>query len=333
MKELIKLLTESYGPSGREENIRDIISKEIEGHFDEIKTDYLCNLIALKKGGAPNAKNVMIAAHMDEIGLMITHIDDKGFLRFTNVGGVNPYRLIGMRIILPSGRKGVVFHESLEKMADLAYDKMYIDIGAADKDECQDLVQIGDIAVADQETVLSGNRVIAKALDDRIGCAVMIDAMKKMKNSPNNVYFVFTTQEELGLRGAKTSTYGIAPDFGLALDVTLTGDTPEAKRMDVKLGGGTAIKVKDSSLITNPKVVQFLIDIAEKENIKYQLEVLEGGGTDAGAINLTKGGILAGCLSIPCRYVHSPSELVDMGDVEATRDLLIKLLESKLTFL
>ncbi|HHY70971.1 MAG TPA: M42 family metallopeptidase, partial [Thermoanaerobacterales bacterium] len=216
---------------------------------------------------------------------------------------------------------------------DLNFDKMYIDIGAANKEECQDIVKIGDIAVADQKTIFSGNRIIAKALDDRIGCAVMIEALKNIKDSPNNIYIVFTTQEELGLRGAKTSSFGIAPDFGLALDVTLTGDTPEAKRMDVKLGGGTAIKIKDSSLITNPKVVQFLIDIAEKENIKYQLEVLERGGTDAGAINLTKGGILAGCLSIPCRYVHSPSEMVDMGDVEATRDLLIKFLESKLIFL
>jgi len=333
LEKLIKKLTETYGPSGREDKIREVIKTEVEGLADEIRTDYLGNLIVLKKGSASeDTKPIMLAAHMDEIGLMITHVDKEGFLRFTNVGGVAPSRLVGTRVVLPSGQKGHVFHEPLKDLKELDLEKMYIDIGAKDQEEAKKHVTIGDIAVYDQNLVNLGNRLMAKAMDDRIGCAVLIMALQEMKNNPNDVYFVFTSQEEVGLRGARTSAYGLNPGLGIAVDVTMTGDTPEAKKMDVKLGGGAAIKVKDSSMITSPLVKDKMVEIAEKENIKYQLEVLSRGGTDAGAINLTREGILAGCISIPCRYVHSPGEMVDSGDVEAAVKLLVKIIEEKVEF-
>ncbi len=333
MEKIIKKLTETYGPSGREDRIREVIKEEVSGLADEIRTDYLGNLIVLKKGTASEeTRPVMLAAHMDEIGLMVTHIDKDGFLRFTNVGGVGPSRLVGARVVLPSGKKGVVFHEQLKELKELDLEKMYIDIGAENQDEARKHVTIGDIAIYDQPMVSLGNRLVAKAMDDRIGCAVLISALKELKNNHNDVYFVFTSQEEVGIRGARTSAYGLNPGLGIAVDVTMTGDTPEAKKMDVKLGGGAAIKVKDSSLITSPLVKDMMVEIAEKANIKYQLEVLARGGTDAGAIHLTREGVLAGCISIPCRYVHSPAEMVDLRDVEAAVALLGKILEEKIDF-
>ncbi len=333
MERIIKKLTETYGPSGREDRIREVIKEEVSKLADEIRTDYLGNLIVLKKGTASEeTKPVMLAAHMDEIGIMITHIDKEGFLRFTNVGGLAPSRLIGGRFVLPSGQKGVIFHEPLKELKELDLEKMYLDIGAETQEEAKKHVTIGDIAVADEPMVSLGNRLIAKAMDDRIGCAVLIEALKKLKNNPNDIYLVFTTQEEVGIRGAKTSAFGLNPGLGIAVDVTMTGDTPEAKKMDVKLGGGAAIKVKDSSMITSPIVKDKMVEIAEKENIKYQLEVLSRGGTDAGAINLTREGILAGCISIPCRYVHSPAEMVDKQDVEAAVNLLVKMIEERIDF-
>lgn len=328
MLELIKKMTGAYGPSGREEEIRNTITNLIKDQVDGLEVDYLGNLIAFKKGTLANAQKVMLSAHMDEIGFIITHIDEKGFLRFSNVGGHMPHRLINTRVILSSKRQGVIGHEKIDNIKDLTLDKMYIDIGTTSRAESQEYTSIGDIAVFDQPLIQSGDKLISKAMDDRIGCAVLVETINRLSDCVHDTYFVFSTQEELGLRGAKTAAYKINPDFGLAVDVTLTGDTPECKKMEVALGNGVAIKLMDSSLIVSPKVRDFLIEIAEKEKIKYQVEVLDRGGTDAGAINLAREGVLAGCLSIPCRYVHSPSEMIDLNDVENCVQLFIKLLQS-----
>jgi len=323
MKELIKKLTEEYGPSGFEEKVVAAIKEEIAPFVDEVRVDKLGSLVAIKKG---DGAKVMLAAHMDEIGLIITHVDKKGFLRFSNVGGVSAARLNGMRVVFKDGQVGTI---GLEKTG-TAISNMYIDIGTASKEETESKVSIGDFAVFRQDCVDLGNRVMAKAMDDRIGCVVQVEAAKRLKDSPNEVYFVFTVQEELGCRGAGTAAYAIEPDIAIALDVTRTGDTPEANTMEVSLGKGAAIKIKDSGIVVPPKVRQLLVDTAKENDIPYQMEVLDGGATDASSIEKSRGGVPSGVISIPSRYVHSPSEMVDMGDVEACVKLLTATLEKDL---
>jgi endoglucanase len=205
-------------------------------------------------------------------------------------------------------------------------DKMFIDIGATSREDCP--VKVGDVAVFERPFSDFGNRLVSKAMDDRIAVAVMIAALGKLKKSPNELNFVFTVQEEVGVRGAATAAFGIAPDLGLAVDVTRTGDTPKGVKMEVALGKGPAVKIKDAGMIADPRVVDWMITTAQKAKIPYQMEVLERGGTDARAIQLSRAGVPAGCLSIPCRYVHSPSEMVDLTDVENSVRLLVELLSN-----
>lgn len=327
MKELIRNLTAISSPSGREEQIRAFIKEEIADYADEIWEDKLGNLIAAKHGGKTR---VQLAAHMDEIGVIVTVIDEQGFLRFSNVGGLSPQRLVGQRARFANGTIGVFGAEKLEENKKLTLTKLYLDIGARSEEEAKQKVSVGDIATFYHEFSDLEDRIVAKSLDDRIGCAVLIEAMKRVTNPQNDLYCTFTVQEEVGLRGARTAAFGIEPDLGIALDVTGTGDTPEAERLAIKLGQGAAIKVKDNSLITHPKVKDLLTELAEKNNITYQFEVLPFGGTDSGAIHLTKAGVPAGVISIPCRYLHSPSEMVDLNDVEAAVRLVVAVMEKKI---
>ncbi len=324
---LLKILLETYGPSGNEELIRDLIQEEIKPYVDEIKVDRLGNLIAVKRG---NGKKIMVAAHMDEIGVIVTGIDDNGFLKFSNVGGVSALISVGQRVIFKNGVQGVVYMEHLDNIKDLKLNKMYIDICADNKEEAQKKVSIGDTASFYNPFLKMENTYVSKAIDDRIGCYIAIEALKQIDSSSNEIYFVFTVQEEVGLRGAKTSAFGIDPDLGIAVDVTMTGDTPKAKHMAIKMGEGPGIKIKDNSMLTHPLVKKLMIDTAKNNQLPYQLEVLEGGGTDSGAIHLTKGGIPSGVLSVPCRYIHSPSEMVSISDVENSIKLLIKILEKNI---
>lgn len=321
MKSLIKDLVESYGPTGFESEVTDKIRSYITDYVDECYVDPLGNLIARKKG---SGKKVMFSAHADEIGVIVTYIDDDGFLRFSNVGGLNLLTLLGNRVRFANGVIGVIGREKGE-LKDLTLDKLFIDIGADSKEEARKKVAIGDFAIFHREFCDLGQRLVAKSMDDRIGCAVLVEAIRRLDQSNHDLYFVFSTQEEVGLRGARTAAYGIDPDLGIAIDVTRTGDTPEAPRMDVSLGKGAAIKVKDSSVIAHPKVKNLMVRLAEASHIKYQLEVLEAGGTDAGAIHLTKSGVPSGTISIPCRYVHSPSEMIDLDDVQNCVDLVLAI--------
>ncbi len=328
MKELIKELTEAYGPSGSEGAVREMIKQRIAAHADEVRVDPLGNLIALKKGTPKKgvqARKVMLAAHMDEIGVIITHVDEKGFLRFTRIGGVNPLTLLGSRVAFGDGSIGIIGREKPEKRNEFPrMDKMYIDVGAVDKEHLTR--KVGDVATFVRPFVDLGQRLTAKAFDDRIGCAVLLQTMLDQGKSPHDVYFVFTVQEEVGLRGALTSAFGVEPDVAVAVDVTLTGDTPEARPMAVSLGAGPAIKVKDGGMLAHPGVKDWMIDTAERLGLPYQLEVLEGGTTDAMAIQTSRAGVAAGVLSIPCRYVHTPSETVDYEDVQNAVKLLVGLL-------
>jgi putative aminopeptidase FrvX len=331
VKDLIKNLTETFGPSGFEGPIRELIRKEVEQYVDEIRVDALGNLICLKKGTG-GGKEILLDGHMDEIGVIVTHIDDNGFLRFANIGGLSPAIVLGQRVYFENGTVGVIGSETIENLKDLKLEKFYIDIGARDRKEAEERVRVGDAAAFLQYFVDLGQRVVAKAMDDRIGCLVIIETLKRLGETPHDIYAVFATQEEVGLRGAKVAAFGIEPDVGIAFDVTRTGDTPKGITMEVSLGKGAAIKVKDRSLICTPALKDYMVKVAEENNIPYQLEILEAGGTDSGAIQLTKAGIPAGVISIPCRYIHSPCEMIDMGDLEACINLSKALCESPMDF-
>jgi len=333
MRELIRKLVESYGPSGTEEQIRDVIRAEVEPLVDDLRVDAMGSLIAHVEGngsGTDEGHRLLLDAHLDEIGVMVTYIDEDGFARFTSIGGVSPLTCIGSRVAFEDGRVGVIHvdqkREDASKVPKL--DQLYIDVGATSRDDCP--VKIGEPAVFTRPFVAQGSRLISKAMDDRIGCAVLIELLRRLDGTPHDLYVVFAVQEEVGLRGARTSAFGIEPDMAIAVDVTGTGDTPEAKPMAVKLGAGPAVKVKDSGMIAHPKVRQLLVDRAEEADIPYQLEVLERGTTDAAAVQLVRAGVPAGCLSIPCRYVHSPSEMVDEADVENGVRLLLEVLQKPL---
>ncbi len=334
---LIEELCNAYGPAGREHGVRKLIQKELKKHCPKIHTDRLGNLIARRPAqNAKTGEKIMLCAHMDEIGLIVTYIDKKGFLRFTNVGGIFPGRILHQRVVFENGTIGVIGFDrdegSLKTPEKPKLDKMYIDIGAGNRKEAQQMVQIGDIASFYQQAIhISDTRISSKALDDRIGCYCLIEAAKKVKNRKHDLYFVFSVQEEVGLRGARTGAFAIAPNYALAVDVTDTGDTPEAHKMEVALGKGTAIKVKDSWFIANPMIKDKLVKYAKTLKIPYQLEILEMGTTDAAIIQLVREGVMSGVLSIPTRYIHSTNEVCDMNDVKGTIKLLTYVCEKGLS--
>jgi len=329
VKDLIKKLTEVYGPSGYEHSIRQIIRDEVRGYADEIRTNTLGSLIALKRGKG-KGKKVMLAAHMDEIGVMVTHIDEKGFCRFASIGGLYPLTLLGGRVVFGNGTVGVIGMEEkhFERGKTPPLDQFFVDVGAKDKASCP--VKVGDAAGFSRPFEDLGGRLVAKTMDDRVACAILIETLRKLRRCAHDVYFVFTVQEEMTLAGAGTSAYGINPDMALAVDVTDTGDTPESNHMAVALGGGPAIKVQDSGMVAHAGVKELMVRRAEEAKLPYQLEVLAGGTTDAMAIQMVREGIPTGCLSIPCRYIHSPSEMVDYGDVENSVKLLLAILSKSI---
>lgn len=335
---LIEELCNTYGPAGREHLVRKLIGKEMKGLCSEVKTDRLGNLIARcpPARGSKTGGRIMLCAHMDEIGVIITYIDKNGFLRFTNVGGVFPELALNQRVIFENGTIGVIDIEPEKDSSKSAVkpklEKMYIDIGARDQKSAEKMVQIGDIASFDQHAIwISDKRISAKALDDRIGCYCLVEVARRLKKTQNDVYFVFSVQEEVGLRGARTGAFAITPKYALAVDVTDTGDTPEAHRMQVALGKGVAIKVKDSMFLANPVVKDRLVEYAKDLRIPYQLEILEHGTTDAAVIQLVKEGVMSGVLSIPTRHIHSTNEICDLKDVEGTIALLTRVCEKGLS--
>jgi len=333
VKQLIQELTETFGPSGYEDAVREAIKKHVSGHVDEMRVDALGNLIALRRGHPKKgvqSRKIMLAAHMDEIGVIISHVDEKGFLRFSGIGGVNPLNLLGSRVVFADGSVGVIGREHPDRPDEFPrMEKMFIDVGAVDKEHLTK--KVGDVAAFTRPFVDMGQRLTAKAFDDRIGCAILIQTLQELKMTPHDVYSVFTVQEEVGLRGALTSAFGVEPDVAIAVDITLNGDTPEAWPSSLTLGAGPAIKVKDRGMLAHVGVKNWMADTAERLGVPYQFEVLEGGTTDAMAIQTSRAGVAAGVLSIPTRYAHSPSELIDYGDVLNLVKLLVGLLSGPVT--
>lgn len=317
--------------SGREAGVRDIIKSQIETLVDEVSVDTLGNLIALKKGRVGEEK-IMLCAHMDEIGFLVNFIEDSGMIRVANIGGIHWSGSAFGKVVSESGVAGVLVPESGVKSNEIKGDNVYIDIGAKNKKEAERLVKIGDFFVCEPSlTKLCGKRVAGRPLDDRVGCLILLEIAKRLKDEQTDadIYFVFSVQEEVGCRGSMTATFGIQPTDAICFDVTLTGDTLGAKPMACSLGKGAAVKIKDSSVICNGELVSELCAIAEEYKIPYQREILTGGGTDTSSMQMTGRGARAGALSIPTRYVHSSVEMCDMGDVEACIDLAYRYILSR----
>ena len=323
MKELIRKLVESYGPVGFEDEVRAIIRAEIADLADEIRVGKLGDLIAVKKGSGGGQK-VMLVAHMDEIGLMVTHIDKRGYARVAPLGGVFSLYSVGARVRFADGRLGVLEVDRREDTSKApTLDQLYIDTGAASQDDCP--IKVGDVAIFHQALEMVGERLIAKSIDDRVGCAILIETLRRLTTTPHEAYFVFSVQEETTSAGARTTAYSIEPDIAIAVDVTVTGDTPKALPMPVEIGKGPAIKVRDAGMIADPRVKNWMVQRAKAAKIPYQLEIFRLGTTDAHVVQSVREGVPGGGVLIPARYVHSQAEMVDLADVENSVKLLVEL--------
>ena len=324
----LEKLSNACGVAGREEEIRDLMKDLLKPNVDEINEDKLGNIIGVKKGNK-NAPTVMLAAHMDEIGLMIKNITKEGFLQFAKIGGIDDRILVAQRILIHTDRGSITgiigskpphILKEEEKKRVIEADDLFIDVGAKDKQDAQRMgIRVGDAASFDIKfTRVEKEKVIGKAFDDRIGCGVLIETMRKLPKVDCTVYAVGTIQEEVGLRGATTAAFQLYPDVGIALEATVAGDVPGVKEGEAtaKMGAGPVLTVADAGLITHPKVLRLLIDVAEENKISYQLETGIRGTTDASKIALTKEGVPSGVISVPARYIHSPSSLLSLKDVE-----------------
>ena len=333
---LLEQLCAAPGIAGREERVRAVVANELRPLVDELRIDALGSVVATRRGDGPR---VMLAAHLDEIGFFVSHIDDHGFLRLQPVGGFDARTLVAQRVLV-HGFAGSVLGGALQpgtkpihlldrdEVKPVKLEDLFVDVGLP-VERVRAEVEVGDVVTLDRALVAVGDRVMSKALDDRVGVFVMIEALRAMGQSKAEIVAVATTQEEVGLRGAETTAFAVQPDVAVALDVTLALDVPgmPPELAVTHLGGGVAIKVMDSSHIANPALLRHLRDLAEADGIPYQLEILPRGGTDAASMQRARGGAAAVTLSIPTRYVHTVNEMADRGDITATIALLARFLE------
>ncbi|MBQ9265402.1 MAG: M42 family metallopeptidase [Clostridia bacterium] len=321
MLDTLKTVLAPFGPTGNECAVAETVKKLLEGQVDSMRTDVMGNLIVEKKG-EEGGKKLMFSAHMDHIALVVADIEETGYLRLTPAGGVGIDMTVGHHVVFGNGVHGVVMRQPT-KGETAAMQHMFADIGASSKEEALTMVKLGDACVYAPDCFpLGQHRVASPAMDDRCACALLVELLLSADRPRNTIVAVFSTQEEVGLRGATTAAYQVDPDWGVGIDVTAWGDTPEVKLPAVKLGEGAAIKFMDRSMIATPCVRDALIAAAEKAGVPYQREVLPFGGTDGAAIQHARGGIPAGTLSIPCRYVHSACEVIDMRDMDSALAIL-----------
>jgi putative aminopeptidase FrvX len=326
--ECLEKLSNACGVAGREDEVKDLMIKFLKPCVDEIKEDKLGNIIAVKHG-KKNAPKLMLAAHMDEIGLLVKTITKEGFVQFMKIGGIDDRVLLAQKVMVRTekgllhgivGSKPPHIQKEEDRKRVMASDELFIDVGAESQDEARKMgVRIGDPVEFDVRFVkVTKDIVMGKAFDDRAGCMAMIEVMKQLEKTDCTVFAVGTVQEEVGCRGAVTSAFDIHPDLGIALDVTVSGDTPGVREGEapVKLGKGPSLGIADSGLITHPKVVKLLMDVAEENKIPYQLEAGLAGTTDASRISLAREGVPSGPLSIPTRYIHSPTSMINLKDIE-----------------
>ncbi len=332
---LLKVICEKPGAPGYEKEIRDFIVEQIKPYVDSLDIDNLGNVIAFKKGKSD--EKIMAAAHLDEIGFMVTHIDDNGFLRFHTLGGFDPKTLTAQRVII-HGKKdliGVMGSKPIHIMSPEERTKSpkttdyFIDLGMSKK-EVEKWIEIGNPITRERELIEMGDCINSKSLDNRVSVFVLLEAFKRLKNPAHDFYAVFTVQEEIGIRGAQVAAIAIQPDFGIAIDTTIAFDVPGAAAHEkvTSLGEGVAVKIMDSATVCDYRMVAFMKETATKHKIKFQPEILTAGGTDTAAIQrFTAGGAIAGALSIPTRHIHQVIEMVHKDDVALAIELLIHLVE------
>lgn len=318
---LLQQLTQSFGPSGNEQEVTRLLTEQLQSAVDSVQTDPLGNLILRKKG---KGKKIMITCHMDEVGIIVTHIDEQGYLYFAPVGGLQSSQLIGRRVFFQNRRQGVVSRERKKKADEKSPEKIFIDIGVKDEQEARSVVSEGDMAVLVGEYQETDGHVLAKALDNRLGCFLALEAAKVI-DSEHDLYFTFTAQEEVGARGAKTAATSILPDLAIIIDTTISFDTP-SERNQTCLGLGAAIKVMDRSILVSPKIKKWMADVSAQAKIATQWEIITTGGTDSGPVHLTQGGIPTGGIAIPVRYLHSGNEIAAKKDIQSAYELLLELL-------
>jgi len=337
---LLKEICETAGAPGFEKRIREIVLREIHSLADSVSTDKMGNVTAVKKGKEP--KKVMVAAHMDEIGFIITHIDEKGFLRFHTLGGFDPKTLTAQRVIV-HGRKDLVgvmgckpIHimtpEERTKVPQLT--DFFIDLGMPAV-EVQKYVRVGDPVTRQRELIEMGNCVNCKSIDNRVSVFILIETFRQLKSIPYDLLGVFTVQEEVGIRGASVAAHHLEPDFGFGLDTTIAYDVPgsQAHEQITRLGSGAAIKIMDSSTICDSRMVEFMKQTADKHKITWQPEILPAGGTDtAGVQRMGKNGCIAGAISIPTRHIHQVIEMADKNDISACINLLSACIQEMNTY-
>lgn len=333
---LLAQTCEIPGAPGFENKVRDFVIAQIKDHVDSYEVDPMGNLVAFKKGQSD--KKVMVAAHMDEIGFIVTHIDDNGFARFHTLGGFDPKTLTSQRVIVHGkedvigvmGSKPIHIMKPEERTKAPKIGDYFIDFGMP-ADQVKALIPIGSPVTRERGLIEMGDCVNCKSIDNRVSVYILIETLKALKDPACDVYGVFTVQEEVGLRGANVAALKIQPDYGLGLDTTIAFDTPGAQGHEkvTELGKGTGIKIMDASAICDPRMVQFLKDVADERSIQWQPEILTAGGTDtAGIQRMTAGGAITGAISIPTRHIHSVIEMAHKSDIGASIDLLIGALES-----
>jgi putative aminopeptidase FrvX len=338
--ELLSKVCETPGAPGYEALIRNLVIEQIKSFADSIEIDNMGNLFALKKGKA--RKKAMVAAHMDEISFMVTYIDDQGFLRFNNLGGFDPKTLTAQRVIVHGkediigvmGSKPIHLMSAEEKEKAPKLTDFFIDLGLP-VEKVKEIVKVGDVVTRERKLIEMGNCVNCKSLDNRVSVFILMEAFKKLKDLPYDVYAVFTVQEEVGIRGAQAATLKVNPDFGFGLDTTIAYDVPGSKPHEqvTTLGGGTGIKIMDASVICDYRMVDYMKKVADKNKIKWQPEILVAGGTDtSGLQKMTAGGSIAGAISIPTRHLHQVIEMVDKTDIENSIKLLISCLSELDTY-
>jgi endoglucanase len=337
--DILEKLSNACGVAGREDEVREMMKSLLKPHADEVRQDKLGNVIAIKKG-KKKAPRIMLAAHMDEIGLIVKNITKDGFLQFAKLGGIDDRILIAQRVVVHTvkGRRaGIIgsrpphIMKDEEKKKIVQADNLFIDIGAGSREDAHKMgAKVGDVISFDtQFAKISPDLMIGKAFDDRVGCCLLVEVMKQLKDVESTIYGVGTVQEEVGLRGACVSAFQIYPDVALAFDVTVAGDVPGVKEVEapVKMKKGPVIGVMDAGLITHPKVLSLLVESAEKAKVPYQLETGLAGSTDAARIALTREGVPCGVLSIPTRYIHSPSSMLSLSDVNKAAALAVVSIE------
>jgi endoglucanase len=335
----LKIICETPGAPGFESPIRQKIIEWIRDSVDEYRTDNLGNLITLKRGGRnPDGKKILIAAHMDEIGFVVTHIDEEGFLRFHTLGGFDPMTLTAQRVIV-HGKKdlvGVMGTKPIHLMKDEEKKKVpgisdfFIDVGM-DKEEASHWISVGNPVTRERELIEMGVCINCKSIDNRISVYILIETLRRIKNYPYDVYGIFTVQEELGMRGANVIAHQTNPDFAIALDTTIAFDVPGAQAHEkvTALGKGAAVKIMDSSIVCDPRMVAFLKKMAGDKKIKWQPEILPSGGTDTAMLQrMGKTGAISGAISIPTRYIHQVIEMVHKEDISNAIELLCASIEN-----